>query len=151
MRHSVSSPYFAGVSSAFFAQSSQQTVISLPPTLTLIPPSLMSQSHTGHFFVFFIKCPFSLSLCFAASCKSGAGVSDEEIVARREKSDFQILAHFAKRSARELHSIGDASRVGRRVAELMAKGVCEVAVTGKAEFEGERGEIVRAVGESLES
>src|SRR5262245_48223733 len=99
--YSVASSYFAGISSTFFAQSSQQTMISLPPTLTLIPPSLMSQSHTGHFFVFFIWCPFSLSLCFAAPCKSGAGVSDGEIVARREKSDFQILAHFAKRSASE--------------------------------------------------
>src|ERR1700752_2030051 len=46
--------YFAGSSSAFFAQSSQQTVISLPATLTLIPPSLMSQSHTGHLLVFIV-------------------------------------------------------------------------------------------------
>jgi hypothetical protein len=37
---------------AFLAQSSQQTVISFSPTLTLIPPSVISQSHTGHFFVF---------------------------------------------------------------------------------------------------
>jgi hypothetical protein len=44
--------YFAGLALAFFAQSSQQTVISLPPTFTWIPLSLISQSHTGHFFVF---------------------------------------------------------------------------------------------------
>src|SRR5262245_45172652 len=45
---------------------------------------------------------------------------------------------------------GDTARVGRRAAEFAAKGVGEVAVTGKAEFEGERGEIVRAVGKSFE-
>src|SRR5262245_9386183 len=61
--YAVAPAYFAGFSSAFFAQSSQQTVISLPPTLTLIPPSLMSQSHTGHFVVF-IRCPFSLEFQF---------------------------------------------------------------------------------------
>src|SRR5262249_33993739 len=125
-RYSVASVYFAGFSSAFFAQSSQQTVISLPPTLTLIPPSLMSQSHTGHFLVFFISSPFSLSLSFAATCKGAAGVSDEEMIVGRGKSDFQILAHFAKRSA-----AGVASHVGGRAAELAAKGVGEVAVAGK--------------------
>src|SRR5262249_80472 len=45
-------PYFAGLSFAFFAQSSQQTVVSLPPTFTLIPSAWIFQSHTGHFFVF---------------------------------------------------------------------------------------------------
>ena len=43
--------YFAALSIAFMAPSSQQTVISLPPTLTLIPPSVISQSQTGHFIV----------------------------------------------------------------------------------------------------
>src|SRR5262245_37442541 len=42
---------FVGLSLAFMAQSSQQTVISLPATFTLMPPPLISQSHTGHFFV----------------------------------------------------------------------------------------------------
>src|SRR5262245_23729024 len=41
--------YLEGSAFAAFTQSSQQTVISLPPTLTLIPPSLISQSQTGHF------------------------------------------------------------------------------------------------------
>src|SRR5258708_10894148 len=34
---------------AFSTQSSQQTVISFPPTVTVIPPSVISQSQTGHF------------------------------------------------------------------------------------------------------
>jgi hypothetical protein len=34
---------------ASLAQSSQQTVISLPPTVTFTPPSVISQSQTGHF------------------------------------------------------------------------------------------------------
>src|SRR5262249_51316367 len=45
-------PYFSGSSRALSAQSSQQTVISLPPTVTFLPPSLISQSHTGHFSTF---------------------------------------------------------------------------------------------------
>ncbi len=41
--------YFASCFAiASFAQSSQQTVISFPPTVTLTPPSVISQSHTGH-------------------------------------------------------------------------------------------------------
>jgi hypothetical protein len=40
---------FSYLAIASFAQSSQQTVISFPPTVTLTPPSLISQSHTGHF------------------------------------------------------------------------------------------------------
>jgi hypothetical protein len=43
--------YFAGLFFAFSARSSQQTVISFPTAVTLIPPSLISQSHTGHFLV----------------------------------------------------------------------------------------------------
>src|SRR5262245_10835207 len=55
--------YFAGLALAFFAQSSQQTVISVPPTFTGIPPSLISQSHTGHFFVFMAYLPgFELTI-----------------------------------------------------------------------------------------
>ena len=50
--HLAAPAYFAGSAFAFLAQSSQQTTISLPPTFTLIPSSLMSQSHTGHFLVF---------------------------------------------------------------------------------------------------
>src|SRR2546426_12830373 len=50
--------YFAGLFFAFCAQLLQQTVISWPPTLTLIPPSLISQSHTGHFFAFMRYPPF---------------------------------------------------------------------------------------------
>src|SRR5262245_1554570 len=42
----------AAASFAFLAQSSQQTTITLPPTLTWMPPSLISQSHTGHFVEF---------------------------------------------------------------------------------------------------
>jgi len=34
---------------ASVAQSSQQTVISLPATVTFTPPSVISQSQTGHF------------------------------------------------------------------------------------------------------
>jgi hypothetical protein len=140
----VASAYFAGLSSAFVAQSSQQTVISLPPTLTLIPPSLMSQSQTGHFFVF-IKISFNLSLSLAAFCTSGAAVSDEEIVARLEKSDFQILAHFAQAAV-----AGISAHVGGRAAKLAPESVRKVAVAGKAEFEGKQGQIIRAIGQSFQ-
>ena len=40
--------------------------------------------------------------------------------------------------------------VGGRAAELAAEGVGEVAVTGKAEFEGEGGDIVRALRQAFE-
>src|ERR1700678_824893 len=39
--------YFAGSALAFLAQSSQQTMSSSPPTFTLMPASLMSQSQLG--------------------------------------------------------------------------------------------------------
>ena len=55
-----------------------------------------------------------------------AGDSHEEMISRREKSDFQILAHFAKPSA------AGAAYVGGRAAKLVAEGVGEVAVAGKA-------------------
>ena len=67
------------------------------------------------------------------------------MVARQEKSNFQILAHFAKGSA-----TGVAAYVGGRAAELASEGVGEVAVAGKAQVEGERSQIVCAVSESFE-
>src|SRR5262245_10088293 len=82
----VAAANFAGSDSASFAQSSQQTVISFSPILTLIPPSLISQSHTGHL-VAFINHSFQLY--------SFEFVFRERIVSRVEGSNFQILAHFA--------------------------------------------------------
>ena len=67
------------------------------------------------------------------------------MLARREESDFQILAHFAKRRRLAL-----AAHLGGRAAELAAEGVGEVAVAGEAEFEGERGKIAGAVGQAFE-
>jgi hypothetical protein len=69
----------------------------------------------------------------------------EDMVTEGQKSDFQILAHFAKHSA-----AGVAAHVGGRKAELVAEDVCEVAVAGKAKFEGEPGEIVRSVRQLFE-
>jgi len=73
------------------------------------------------------------------------GDSREDIIAGLEKSDFQILAYFAKRSA-----TGVAAQVRGRAAKLAAEGIGEVAVAREAEFEGERGEIIRAVGQMFE-
>ena len=42
---------------AFSTHSSQQTVISFPATVTLIPPSLIAQSQTGHLLVFIFRLP----------------------------------------------------------------------------------------------
>ena len=67
------------------------------------------------------------------------------MVARREKSNFQILAHFAKRSA-----TGVPAHVGGRAAELPSEGVGEVAMAGKPQFEGECSQIVCAIGKSFE-
>jgi len=58
----------------------------------------------------------------------------------REESDFQILAHFAKRPA-----AGAAAHLGGFATELLAKRVGEVAVAGKAELQRKRGKIVGAV------
>jgi hypothetical protein len=111
---------FAGLSPAFFAQSSQQTVTSLSPTFTLIPPSLISQVQMGHFFVV-INSPFDIKI--DAKFVTVAGDCQEGIVTGRGKSDCQFLAYFAKRSAAKL--IAD----GRGVeAELAAEGKGEVAV-----------------------
>jgi hypothetical protein len=123
---------------AFFAQSSQQTVISLLPTSTWIPPSLISQSHTGHFFVF-----MAYLLGLEVTIRVAAILRDdhEDMVARQKKSDFQILAHFAKRSA-----AGLTAHVGGRAAELPSEGVGEMAMAGKPQFEGEGSQIVCASG-----
>ena len=60
-------------------------------------------------------------------------------------SDFQNLAHFAK------HPLtGIASHIGWSPAELAAKGVGEVAMAGKPEFEGKRGKVARAFGQFVE-
>jgi hypothetical protein len=67
------------------------------------------------------------------------------MVARREQSDFQVLAHFAQRWGADF-----AARLGGSAAELAVKGVGEVAMAGKAEIEGQRREIVRAFGQSFE-
>jgi hypothetical protein len=137
--HLAAPAYFAGLALAFFAQSSQQTVISLPPTFTWIPPSLISQSHTGHFFVFMAYLHgFELIIRVVAIVLRNA---HEDRVARQEKSNFQILAHFAKRSA-----AGVAAYAGGRAAELTSEGVGEVAVAGKPQFESECSQILRAIG-----
>jgi len=47
MRHYAAACLCLAIASV--AHSSQQTVISVPPTVTLTPPSLISQSQTGHF------------------------------------------------------------------------------------------------------
>src|SRR5437867_1926071 len=137
--------YFAGLFFAFCAQSSQQTVISWPLTLTLIPPSLISQWHTGHFFAFMTLPPFLETQTNTSVAASFAGDSLRSIVARRGRSDYQILAHFTKRSAARV-----AAHLGGCATKLTVEGVGEVAVTGKTEVEGERGEILRAVGQSFE-
>jgi hypothetical protein len=74
-----------------------------------------------------------------------AGDAHEDNIARREKSYYQILAHFAKRAA-----AGVTAHVGGRPAEFAVEGIGEVAVAGKAEFESERSEIVRAADQSVE-
>jgi hypothetical protein len=61
------------------------------------------------------------------------------MVARQKKSDFQILGHFAKRSA-----AGVAAHIGGRAAEFTSEGVSEVAVAGKPQFEGKCREILSA-------
>src|SRR5262245_34342079 len=67
------------------------------------------------------------------------------MVTGRDKSDFQILAQFAERSAAAALAHG-----GGGAAELAAEGVGEVAVAGKAEVEGQRSQVVRAAGQSFE-
>ena len=139
------SAYFDGFSSAVLAQSSQHTVISLPPTLTLIPPSLMSQSHTGHFAVF-ISVPFSYGfLSFSKPLLGFQLFSTGGMIRRRGISDFQILAHFAQAAL-----AGREPGFGRRDAEFFAKGVGEMAVAGKTEFQRQRGQIVGSIGQSFQ-
>jgi hypothetical protein len=67
------------------------------------------------------------------------------MVATLEESDFQILAHFAKRSAG-----GISTHVGGRATELASESVGEVAVAGKPQLEGECSQIVCAIGQSFE-
>ena len=77
--------YFAALSFAFWAQSSQQTVISLSPTLTLIPPSLdfpiahraLLRSHENPL--------------VSRKTRKSRHDSHEGMVESREMSDFQIL------------------------------------------------------------
>src|SRR5262245_52523284 len=76
---------------------------------------------------------------------NNAAVSDERIVSRRERSDFQILAHFAQSAL-----AGATPHVRRRAAEFTAERVGEMTVAGKAQFEGERGQIIRAIGKPFE-
>jgi hypothetical protein len=64
--------------------------------------------------------------------------SHEGMVESREMSDFQILAHFAQPVAAAM-----ATHFRRAAAKLAAKSVGKVAVAGKADLEGERGEISR--------
>src|SRR5262249_45697659 len=124
------------------AQSSQQTVISLPATLTLIPPSLISQSHTGHFFVF-IRGPLKrkkgkVAATLAADCR-------EDTIARREKSGFKIIAHLGQGAEG-----GAGEHVGGGASELAAEGVGKVAVTGEGEVQCQRGQVPGAAGQPLE-
>ena len=74
-----------------------------------------------------------------------ASDSREGIVIGGEKSDFQILAHFANRSGSSIAADGR-----WRATEFPAKRIGEVTVTGKPEFERQRCEIVRARGQPFE-
>src|SRR5262249_18771933 len=80
----------------------------------------------------------------AVAAATLAADSREDTIARREKSGFQILAHFGQGAA------GDLAHVGGGAAELAAEGVGEVAVAGKAQVEGQRGEVAGAAGQSVE-
>src|ERR1043165_3044876 len=80
VRHAVA--YCAGSCFAFSAHSSQQTVISLPATVTLMPPSLIAQSQTGHLLVFMSLSPLNEL------------TSDGERLPTHGKTDFQNLAYF---------------------------------------------------------
>jgi len=117
--------YFSEFSFAFFAQSSQQTVVSLPSTVILMPSSWISQSHTGHFMVF-IGSPFKLKWTRDPPPAFG-GDAYEDILARPRTSGFQNLAHFAKSSATGMaHIRGGAT-------ELTAEGISKMAVAGEAQ------------------
>src|SRR5262249_41428715 len=62
-RHDQLPRYFAGLALTFSAQSSQQTTTLRSRTFTVLPSSLISPSHTGHFFVLvFIRSFFPLYL-----------------------------------------------------------------------------------------
>src|SRR5262245_17261269 len=83
-------------------------------------------------------------ISFTAAFVIAAAVSDERIVSRRERSDFQILAHFAQSAA-----AGATPHVGRREAKFTAEGVGEMTMAGKAQFEGKRGQIIRAISQAF--
>jgi hypothetical protein len=74
--------YCAGFSFAFSTHSSQQTVISFPATVTLIPPSLIAQSQTGHLLVFMSLSPLKMK-----------NVNGDKLTTIRN-CDFQNLAHL---------------------------------------------------------
>ena len=67
------------------------------------------------------------------------------MVARQKSSDYQILAQFA-----EFPPPSVVAHRGGRAAELAAKGIGEMAVAGKAEVEGQGGDVVGAAGQSLQ-
>jgi hypothetical protein len=96
--------------------------------------------HSISFRVIFIGTRTNAIVASAIAC-----VSCGDRIAGGEKSDFQILAHFAERSATRV-----AAHLGWSSAELTAEGIGEVAMAGKAEFDGELSKIVRAIGESFE-
>src|SRR5215471_6801596 len=76
---------------------------------------------------------------------NNAAVSDEMIVSRRERSDFQILAHLAQSAP-----AGAAPQIRRRSAKFAAEGICEMAMAGKTKFEGQRGQVIRSVSQSFQ-
>jgi hypothetical protein len=81
----------------------------------------------------------------ASSAATFAGSSHEVMLAPSENSDFQILAHFAKRK-----TSGIFAHVGGSASELAAEGIGKVAVAGKPDFEGECRKIVGTALNSLE-
>jgi hypothetical protein len=81
---------------------------------------------THHAFRCIHKRPF----CFELKCCrafSAQRASDERMVARREKSDFQILAHFAKAA-----KAGISPDFGGSAAEFAAEGIGKMAMAGKS-------------------
>lgn len=61
---------FSGAAFALAAQSSQQTTTTAPEgSLSSLPASLISQSQTGHFFVFIRVVPFDVLVLPDATCR----------------------------------------------------------------------------------
>ena len=69
----------------------------------------------------------------------------EDILARQETSDFQILAHFTKFS-----QAGVPAHFGGCKAKFVAEDVSEVAVAGEPKFQGKPSQIVCSVGQPFE-